>query len=242
MPDFSDFIVFADESGDHGMVSIDAQFPVFALVFCLFEKARYVDEIEPAFRRLKFKYFGHDSVVLHEHDIRKQKSQFALLRNAEIREAFMADVSALMATVPFQGYASIIDKNALKARYANPWNPYEVAMQFCMEKISNRLVAHQQRGRLTHVLFEGRGKVEDSQLELEFRRIAANDRRWGWRQVDFSRAPLEPVFVPKAANLAGHQFTDLIARPLALRIVRPDQANRAFDVIRDLMNDIKVFP
>ena len=242
MADFSDFIVFADESGDHGMVSIDAQFPVFALVFCLFEKARYVDEIEPAFRRLKFKYFGHDSIVLHEHDIRKQKSQFALLRNAEIREAFMADVTALMATVPFQGYASIIDKNALKARYADPWNPYEVAMQFCMEKISNRLVAHQQRGRLTHVLFEGRGKVEDSQLELEFRRIAANDRRWGWRHVDFSRAPLEPVFVPKAANLAGHQFTDLIARPLALRIVRPNQANRAYDVIRDRMNDIKVFP
>lgn len=224
------------------MASIDPQFPVFALVFCLFEKARYVDEIEPAFRRLKFKYFGHDSVVLHEHDIRKQKSRFALLRNAEIREAFMADVTELMAAIPFQGYASIIDKNALKTRYADPWNPYEVAMQFCMEKISNRLVAHQQRRRLTHVLFEGRGKVEDSQLELEFRRIAANDRRWGWRQVDFSRAPLEPVFVPKAANLAGHQFTDLIARPLALRTVRPDQANRAYDVIRDRMNDIKVFP
>lgn len=242
MPDFSDYIVFADESGDHGVASIDRQFPVFALVFCLFEKARYVDEIEPAFRRLKFKYFGHDSIVLHEHDIRKQKSQFSLLRNAGTREAFMADVNALMATVPFQGYASIIDKNALKARYADPWNPYEVAMQFCMEKVSNRLVVHQQRGRLTHVLFEGRGRVEDAQLELEFRRIAANDRRWGWRQVDFTRAPLEPVFVPKAANLAGHQFTDLIARPLALRTIRPDQANRAYDVIRDRMNDIKVFP
>ena len=31
--DFSDFIVFADESGDHGLVSINPQFPVFALAF-----------------------------------------------------------------------------------------------------------------------------------------------------------------------------------------------------------------
>lgn len=242
MPSFSDYIVFADESGDHGLISVDPHFPVFALVFCMFEKERYVDEIEPAFRRLKFKYFGHDSVVLHEHEIRKQRESFAFLRNADVREAFMADVTELMAGVPFQGYASIIEKNALKARYADPWNPYEIAMQFCMEKISNRLLAHRQRGLLTHVLFEGRGRVEDTQLELEFRRIADNQRRWGWRAVDFTRTPLEPVFVPKAANLAGHQFTDLIARPLALSVLRPDQPNRAFDIIRRGMNDIKVFP
>lgn len=242
MPDFSDYIIFADESGDHGLVSIDLQFPVFALVFCIFEKVRYLAEVEPAFRRLKFKYFGHDAIVLHERDIRKQRGAFAILTDPAVRTGFMEDVNALMADVPFEGYASIIDKTALKARYADPWNPYEVAMKFCMEKISNRLVAHRQRGRLTHVLFEGRGPVEDVQLELEFRRVASNANPWGWRAVDFSRAPIEPKFVPKAANLAGHQLTDLIARPLALSIIRPDQPNRAFEIVRNRMNDIKVFP
>lgn len=138
---FSDFIVFADESGDHGLASIDLQFPVFALVFCLFQKERYVADIEPAFRRLKLKYFGHDAVVLHEH-IRKQKGGFGFLRIADDREAFMMNVSELMASVPFEGYAAIIDKVALKKRYSDPWNPYEIAMQFCMEKVSNRLMAH----------------------------------------------------------------------------------------------------
>ncbi len=52
---FFDYIVFADESGDHGLASIDPQFPVFALVFCVSEKRRYTEEVEPAFRRLKFK-------------------------------------------------------------------------------------------------------------------------------------------------------------------------------------------
>lgn len=243
MTAFSDYIVFADESGDHGLASIDPQFPVFALVFCVFEKARYCEEVEPAFRRLKFKYFGHDAAILHEREIRKQEPPFAFLRqDAATRAAFMADVNTLMADAPFHTYCAVIDKLKHKARYADPWNPYEIAMQFCMEKLSNRLVADGQRGRLTHVLFEGRGREEDRQLELEFRRVAANGKRWGWRAVDFTRTPLEPIFVPKAANLAGHQLSDLIARPLALRAIRPDQPNRAVDIIDNRIRDFKIFP
>ena len=39
---FSDYIVYVDETGDHGLVSIDPQFPVFGLVFCLANKEDYV--------------------------------------------------------------------------------------------------------------------------------------------------------------------------------------------------------
>lgn len=240
---FSDYIVFADESGDHGLASIDPQFPVFALVFCVFEKKRYAAEIEPAFRNLKFKYFGHDAPILHEREIRKQEAPFSFLRESkEIRDTFMADVNAIMQDAPFHAYCAVIDKVKHKARYSNPWNPYEIAMQFCMEKLSNRLVKDGQRDRLTHVLFEARGPQEDRQLELEFRRVAANGKRWGWRSVDFTRAPLEPIFVGKAANLAGHQISDLIARPLALRALRPTQPNRAADLVADRVQDLKVFP
>ena len=36
VPSFDDYIVFVDESGDHGMESIDANYPVFVLVFCVY--------------------------------------------------------------------------------------------------------------------------------------------------------------------------------------------------------------
>lgn len=243
MVTFSDYIVFADESGDHGLVTIDPQFPVFALAFCAFDKGAYTDHVEPAFRRLKFKYFGHDAAILHEREIRKQEPPFAFLRqDAALRDAFMADLNAIMADAPFRAYVAVIDKVGHRARYADPWNPYEIAMQFCMERLSIGLAAEGQTGRLTHVLFEARGREEDRQLELEFRRVAANGKRWGWREVDFGRTPLEPVFVPKAANLAGHQLSDLIARPLALRVIRPDQPNRAFDIVADRITDFKIFP
>lgn len=243
MPEFSDYIVFADESGDHGLQSIDPQFPVFALVFCVFEKSIYADAIEPNLRRLKFKYFGHDAAILHEREIRKQAPPFAFLRqDAALRAAFMADISAVMADAQFSAFCAVIDKVRHKARYVNPWNPYEIAMQFCMEKLSDKLMREGQEGHLTHVLFEARGREEDRQLELEFRRIAQNGKQWGWRSVDFTRTPLEPLFVPKSANLAGHQLSDLIARPIALRALRPNQPNRAFDTIRDRVAALTIFP
>jgi hypothetical protein len=45
---FSDYLIFADESCDHGLSSIDPQFPVFALVFCMLTKNDYLNRIVPA--------------------------------------------------------------------------------------------------------------------------------------------------------------------------------------------------
>ena len=56
MADFSDYIVYVDESGDHGLQRIDPNFPVFGLSFCIFKKADYTEQIVPAVQDLKFRY------------------------------------------------------------------------------------------------------------------------------------------------------------------------------------------
>lgn len=66
-----DFIVFVDESGDHGLANIDPASPVFVLVFCIIRKGDYANTIIPALTEFKFRHFGHDQVILHERDIRK---------------------------------------------------------------------------------------------------------------------------------------------------------------------------
>ncbi len=71
MPNYSEYIVYVDESGDHGLKNINRHFPVFALSFCLVRKDEYLEKIVPDIQELKFKYWGHDMVVLHEMEIRK---------------------------------------------------------------------------------------------------------------------------------------------------------------------------
>jgi len=68
---WSDYLVFVDESGDHGLDKIDPQYPVFVLLFCLVEKTAYASTICSELQRFKYEFFGRDTVILHEYDIRK---------------------------------------------------------------------------------------------------------------------------------------------------------------------------
>jgi len=240
---YSDYIVFADESGDHCLDKVDPEFPMFALSFCMIEKAAYISSVVPAFQQFKFDFWGHDGVVLHEHEIRKRKGPFTLLlTNPDLRASFYERLNGLMADTAMSIVASVIDKVKLKAKYAHPSNPYEIALLFCMERLLEQLLAREQAGRTVHVLFESRGKQEDADLELEFRRICANQANWGWKQIDFTKVRFEPVFIKKAANSTGLQLSDLTARPIALHFLRPGQANRAYETIMTKLEGVKCFP
>jgi hypothetical protein len=83
----SDYIVYVDESGDHSTTHIDEGYPVFVLSFCVFQKENYAQIVTPAMRMLKFATFGHDMVILHEHDIRKGYGAFNFLKKDQ-REVF----------------------------------------------------------------------------------------------------------------------------------------------------------
>lgn len=243
MPDFSDFIVYADESGDHGMASIDPHYPVFVLTLCMIRKSDYVSRIVPAMQEFKFEFFGHDSIVLHEHEIRKSLGPFGFLRtDPALRHRFMERLSAMMEAAPMTIFAAVIDKEKHREKYATPWNPYEIALHFCMERLHRKLTGERQHGKTIHVVFESRGAKEDADLELEFRRIADNNRQWGYRRDDFSRFDFQPIFMPKAANSTGLQLADLTARPIGIAQLRPGQPNRAYDLIRPKLGGLKCFP
>ena len=243
VPDFSDFIIFADESGDHGLVNINRQFPVFALAFCVVRVYDYINSVVPDMQRLKFSTWGHDSVILHEREIRKSETHFSSFRSESLRrERFMADLNAVIEKSRMNVIASVIDKNLLAGESDISNNPYEIALLFCMELLVEHLLRKGQLGKMVHVVFESRGKGEDSDLELEFRRICANQGSWNRGNIDFGQIEFEPVFVSKAANSIGLQLADLVARPIALSILRPNQSNRAYDIIKPKIWEMKKFP
>ncbi len=223
---FSDYIAFVDESGDHSLDSVDPQYPLFALSFCVLRKEDYIARVTPAIQRFKFEHFGHDCVVLHEHEIRKQTAPFVFLKPREKRERFMDDLTAIVEAAPMTIIAAVIHKERLIQRYVRPTNPYELALLFCMERLYAFLRGQRALDATTHVIVERRGKKEDSALELEFRRIRDGANNWGEMRC------LDLVFADKKANLAGLQLADLTARPIGLNVLRPDQPNRAYEVIR----------
>ncbi len=242
---FADYIVFADESGSPVLANPDPTFPLFVLNAILVNKQTYAGQIVPSLQRLKFDFVGHDQLILHERDIRRQQNAFAFLQvSRERREAFIARINDIVAQSDFEIAVAVIDKVRLVDRYADPWSPYELGLHFCLEHLLDRLVALGQAGRLVHVIFESRGRKEDAALELHFRRIVANEVRWGYRRPDFRRVRWEPIFVDKKSNSSGLQLADLMARPIGLKVLRPMQDNRAFDILRPKLafGGLKTFP
>jgi hypothetical protein len=221
----SDYIVYVDESGDHGLESMDPQYPIFVLAFCIFEKRAFAETVVPAMLRFKFAHFGHDQVVLHEHEIRKAKSSFRFLTDAQRRESFMSDLSALVENAPFTVVAVVIQKERLVRRYDTPVNPYTLAMEYGLERVCSFLRERGQGGKLTHFVFECRGAKEDAELELEFLRVTSG------ANTVCSSVPVSLLMADKKTISTGLQLADLVARPIGLKILRPGQLNRAYDIL-----------
>lgn len=222
---FSDYIIYADESGDHNLSSVNPHYPLFVLVFCIINKNDYAKRIVPVFQEIKFDFFGHDMTIFHEHDIRKANSDFNILRSRDIRLEFMAKLTKIISTSPFTVVAAAIDKKKLVSQYTNPNNPYKLALTFCLERSFSFLKDTGQENRTTYLVVESRGAKEDKNLELEFLRTCQ-----GYNY--FQRPlPFKLIFADKKVNSTGLQLSDLIARPIGRHLLAPDQTNRAFEII-----------
>jgi len=233
----SDYLVFVDESGSPGMGNIDPQYPLFVLAFFIVKKNDYASHITPALQQFKFKHFGHDQVILHERDIRKDIGDFSFLKTPALKAAFLDELTGIIAEAPFRLVCVIIDKVKHRTRYSNPANPYHLGLEFGLERVRGFL---QQAGEWTadsrngeqrndpavHVIVERRGRNEDDDLELEFRRIC-DGANFNNEKLNF-----EIVFADKKSNSAGLQLADLVARPVGLSVLRPEQSNRAFDAVK----------
>jgi len=208
------------------MTSIDKDYSVFALAFCIFHKGHYGENVVPALEAFKFKHFGHDQVVLHEHEIRKEKGDFSIFPDRASKQAFINDLTTIVDESNFILASCVIEKARLKESTEVPENPYHIALMHCMLSLYDFLQEKDEKDKLTHVVVEQRGAKEDKELELEFRRICDGSNPRG------HPLPFEIIFADKKAMSSGLQLADLVARPVGIHVLRPGQPNRAFDVLK----------
>jgi hypothetical protein len=242
---FTDYVVYVDESGDHALDRVDADFPVFTLLCCIFRKSDYLSAVVPSVQRFKFKWFGHDTVILHGSDIRKVKPPFTFLRAKELREEFVDELSEIIADAPVTVIAAVIDKAAHVRSYSTPDDPYGIALLFCLERVFAFLRDHGDHHKTTHCVFERRGKKEDRHLRQVFDRIVSGANSWG-------PLPFEGIFADKLCNSSGLQLADLMAHPVSRSVIAPKAQNRAYDLIKGKLRrsafgvvrgyGLKVFP
>lgn len=223
---YSNTVIYADESGDHSLTSVDTHYPLFVLGFCLFEKQVSAEQVSPAVLRFKHEWFGHEAVVLHAHEVRKAAGVFRILFDPAVRSRFMAGVNGLMDAAPFTLLAAVIQKQKLVQQYKNPENPYSLALGFLLERAYNHLQTINDADGITWVVVESRGKKEDTELEAAFRRICDGSNHHN------QRLPFDIQFADKKANLAGLQIADFVCQPIGRHVMDAAQPNRAYEILQ----------
>lgn len=233
--EFSDYIIYADESGDASRHSVDSDYPLFVLAFCLIKKSDYVGKLVPSVQQLKLEYFGHDDVILHESEIRRNQTPFAFLRDPKINQRFMHDLVRIIRTVPFEVIAAIVDKRGGIPNRAV--DPYEAALESCLRRTLRMLEHHGQKQRVSHLIIEARGKKENAELLAMIGRFFSSTAASG------NSNEIEVRLANKQVNSIGLQLADLVARPIGVSHLRPRQSNRASETIREkIRGDERALP
>ena len=226
----SKYYLFLDESGHHGLKTISQEFPIFLLCGCILESRYFHKEFTQKFNKLKTKYFKSTEIIFHSRDIRKWQKEFKILGNIKIRHNFYQDLDRIISQAKFTIVASAILKDELIKLYgprAN--NPYDLCLSFILERATFYLDLIDKNSEVK-VVAEARGKREDAKLQAQYQLIISN----GTNYVDsdrFRRRFKEIEFVKKKENNLGTQLADLVAYPIATKIIYPNRENLAFRII-----------
>ncbi|MDF7663184.1 DUF3800 domain-containing protein [Bifidobacterium sp. ESL0763] len=244
MDNFGDYIVFVDESGDQSLKNADSDYPIFVLAFCIFKKRHYLDYVLPAITELKFDFWGSDTVILHEREMRKRQNAFEILMDGDKREVFFARLNEIMTNAQYDVVSTIIDKRTYKSTWAR--TPYDVATQFGMERVFYEMEARGQRGLRIPIIFESRGKKEDKALLAAIQGIKNKTRCKGMPEM------FDCECASKFSNSVGLQFADMVARPIGNHYLHPESKDRSWRILQSKIRvsatgnmlgyGIKIFP
>jgi hypothetical protein len=240
-------IMFLDESGDHCLERIDGSYPMFSLAGCIFDMDYYNQEVEQMLNNLKMKHFKRNDIILRSYDIRKQKNDFSCLVDCKKREEFMNDLSDLIESLNFTIISAVINKLELKNKYKNLHNPYNLCFKFLLER-SVMYLGRSDEKMIIRV--ESREKHNDEKLSKVYNDFRNNKNPF-FSNREVKSKILDLSFNPKSQNVIGLQIADLVAHPIAMKILYSNRKNKPFDILRKKIHSknnkiincgLKIFP
>jgi hypothetical protein len=217
--------MYLDESGNHDLVEIDQQYPVFVLGGVIVD-ADYADgEMAERVAKLKQDVFGSPDIILHTAEIVRNKNAFECLKRTEKRQEFYYAMNDVMRSLRYKVVACAINKRAHLDRYGgSAVDPYWLSLQVLVERFCYEIGTNAGGGE---IIAESRRPDLDKQLRAAYRGIQT-------RYLDHSTISARITglaCVPKAANLAGLQIADLVVSPIG-RYVLGKPTKEDFDIVK----------
>lgn len=222
------YCLYIDESGDHGLVNLDPNFPVFLLCGMLVAEDAYV-KMRDMVNVIKKEFWGNKAVIFHSRDIRKCQKEFQILFDLALKASFYEQINEVITDSDYTIFASGIRKDKYIKTYGRLSNDvYELSLSFIIERTVFYLDSLASEEKELKIIIEKRGPKEDKKLDEHFQRLLA--RGTGYVSAERLKAlTMKIEFVDKKENINGSQMADLLAYPIARYVIDKARANPAFD-------------
>lgn len=241
------YFLFIDESGDHGLKTLDPSFPIFILCGILIEESQY-DLVNKKLNEVKENFWKNKEVIFHSRDIRKCEKEFQILFDLEVKTAFYKQINSIIQDSKYTVVSAAIKKDEFIKRYGKQSdNVYGIALSFIIERTVYCLDELKQKDINVQLVLEKRGAKEDQTLNDQFQLIRSN----GTYYVDSVRLQNYKFgfhFRSKRDNVNGLQLADLMAYPIARQVMDPQRPHPSFELFKDKIYGekkkfgLKIFP
>ena len=252
------FYLFLDETVDHSLSSNSMNSDsVFGLAGILCRKTDYINIISPAVNGLKEKYwppkgtYRGEPVILHSYDIRNSKGPFSdsALFSSYRKQDLIHDIGSLIDKLPIKVFGVLIKKDILDKRYSHPNDPYELSLEFIMERV---LYHVKRENGIVKIFAESRGKNEDKKLQYKYLAVLEEGTFYvGNRELNKVFYKKSIKFLRKSANSEGLQLADLCVYPLR-SYLKNHHSDRAWNIVKQKLycdkrgnfhgRGLKIFP
>ncbi|MBX7044723.1 MAG: DUF3800 domain-containing protein [Ignavibacteria bacterium] len=234
-------LLFIDESGNHGLNSIDPAFPVFVLSGILVSEEEY-EKMKLEINDIKNEFWEDKKVIFHSRDIRKCEKEFIILFDLKIKEQFYLKLNGALERLPYSVFITAIEKEKYIKKFGKITNSvYEISTSSLIDEALNFILKNAHHQDEFKIIFEKRGKKEDNEL-LKYVNTLISAGTQNLTAEQLKRFNITIDFKNKADNINGLQIADLIAYPTARFVIDFKRANPSYDLIKSKIVSFTMLP
>ncbi len=224
------YYLYIDECGDQNLENFNPEFPIFTLCGVLVSRDNR-KKLEADFIALKKELWGDENIIIHSRDIRRCKKEFINLLDLEVKQRFYNRINEILSqNEAYVIVACSILKEPFIRLFSNTEDVYGLSLSYLLER-SIFCVDDNEKEAIIDVVFEKRGKIEDRTLTQFYNGLRVTGTKWVTPERLCERIGAFTAR-SKKDNLIGLQIADLIAYPIARKVLSPESVNPAFDIIK----------
>ncbi|MBC8179896.1 DUF3800 domain-containing protein [candidate division KSB1 bacterium] len=224
-----ELVLFLDESGDHSLIKIDDQYPMFVLAGVMMDREYHDTQAVKIMKGLKQSLFRRTDIIFHTADISRNKNGFERLKETEFRNQFYGALNNMMAELKYMIVAVAIKKHEHNKKYGlAALDPYLLSLECIVERFVFECGDNNKQGL---IVAESRNSILDNELELAYLNLKIQGTRY-IKATQIKERIKQFTIRDKKENLPGLQIADLVASPIG-RFILKKKIKPDFEIIKN---------